>query len=202
MSTTWVNKSPLNLAALLLDLQRKKRSHKTLRCLVYGLQLSSRNPPSRLEVVNSLLILSNISRNICSFLFLLWFSADSVCHHTPSLCHPRNFICMHWKTKIILPVPTFWSIVVKLLTPPQPTSTAPAEPELVLSLHCFHVEQIHKQNPKPCRGEGCEKSRQRSVKWQEESSAGGKLGEGREQTKTQRWKLEWRQEWKAEIWYL
>lgn len=88
-------------------------------------------------MVNSLLILSNISGNNCSFLFFLWFSADSVCHHTISLCHPRNFIYTRWKTKIIFPASTFWYSIVKPSTPPQPTTTAPAEPELILSLHCF-----------------------------------------------------------------
>lgn len=87
-STVWVNKSPLNLAALLVDLQRKKRINKTLRCLVYGLQLSSRNPPSWLYVVNSLLILSNISRNICSFLFFL--CRQCVPPH-PQLVPPQEF---------------------------------------------------------------------------------------------------------------
>lgn len=47
-----------------------------------------RNPPSWLYVVNSLLILSNISRNICSFLFFL--CRQCVPPH-PQLVPPQEF---------------------------------------------------------------------------------------------------------------
>lgn len=74
--------------------------------------------------------------------FSLDFSADGDGYHITSLCHPRNFIYMHWKIKIIFRVPILPYVIIKPSKLTQPTAAVPAEPEPFLSLCCFPAATV------------------------------------------------------------
>lgn len=129
---------------LCMGISRKKRNKATKHCFPCVRTLTFFKEFIVLALNDKVTseFVSNVPRNNNNCLFFLWVSADSDGYHITSLCHPRNFVYMHWKIKTTFRVPILPYIILKSSKPTQPPATVLAEPELFLSLYCFPAAPV------------------------------------------------------------